>query len=136
MTQVPFVQYNLPNGRISHPTFEATDEVAALAEETIALGARFEAEILTTGEVSLTCFDLETEIDVAIEICANGPPVIQAVEKVIRDGHAAMHSALSETEPDHIADAGEMVDEDQKALDAERNALEDHEHGIGRNPLG
>jgi len=41
-----------------------------------------------------------------------------------------------ETEPDHIADAGEMVDEDQKALDAERNALEDHEHGIGRNPLG
>ena len=47
-----------------------------------------------------------------------------------------LYNALAETEPDHIAEAGEMVDEDQRALDAEHNALEDHEHGIGRNPLG
>ena len=45
-------------------------------------------------------------------------------------------TALSETEPGPGQEQPDRCDEDQKALDAERNALEDHYLGIGRNPLG
>jgi len=78
---IPFTQYHLPNGRRTQEEFE-TDSAAieALAHKVIEEGGRFEAEILTTGEVSVTCAaklpdptepGKTFEGDIAIGLCRN-----------------------------------------------------------------
>jgi hypothetical protein len=60
-------------------------DLNAKVKEIIAAGYRFEAEILMTEEVSVTVSDPVEEIDVGIEVCQNGPAVLVAVEKLIRE---------------------------------------------------
>jgi len=53
---IPFTQYHLPNGRRTQEEFETDSaSIEYLAHKIIEAGGRFEAEILTTGEVSVTC---------------------------------------------------------------------------------
>jgi hypothetical protein len=95
---VPFTQYLLPNGRTRVIHIDRPPEIETLALEVMERGGRFECEILTTDEVSVTCVgevDGE-EQDVAIEVCFNGPEVPNAVDRVIRAAHAALAKSSGE----------------------------------------
>jgi len=82
---IPFRQYLLPDGRQKQIEIDRPEEVETKAQAIIAAGCRLEAEVLMTGEVSFTVFDLETETDEACEVCANGPAVLDAVDRLIME---------------------------------------------------
>lgn len=82
---IPFTQYLRPDGRTRQVIFSVNGPAAGLAKSIMDRGHRFEAEVLTTGEVSLTVTDPENEdgADLCIEISPNGPEVPTAVLKLI-----------------------------------------------------
>lgn len=84
---IPFTQYLRPDGRTRHETVDRPAHIEALAQEFIKRGGRFEAEMLTTGHVSLTaCVKVEGEpTDIAIRICDNGPAVLEAVDELVKE---------------------------------------------------
>ena len=82
MNAIPFTQYLRPNGRAVDIYFQVPDHVFLKAEQLIADGFKFEAEVLTTGEVSLTVSDGEK--DIAIELCPNdGSGIEKHVEALV-----------------------------------------------------
>lgn len=89
MPDIPFTQYMRPDGRSLERLFGRTkdvtidrpDHVADKAQQIIAAGYRFECEILSTGEVSLTITD--DEADHAIEVVPNGPGMGEAVDRLV-----------------------------------------------------
>ena len=90
MTSIPFTQYTWPNGEPRQIFVGRPPEVMNKAFAIIAAGFRFETELLTTGEVSLTLHDPETEEDVDIEVVPNGPEVPAAVDRLVeRNAHRA-----------------------------------------------
>ena len=78
---IPFTQYLRPNGQAVDIYFQAPDHVFLKAEQLIADGFKFEVEVLTTGEISLTVSDGEE--DIAIELCPNGPGIEKHVEALV-----------------------------------------------------
>jgi hypothetical protein len=83
---IPFTQYLRPDGRKASATIERPAEVEAIAQELIGRGVRFEVEHLRTGEASFEAVVTDEEGDVvtiAIEIVENGPPVPEAVDRLI-----------------------------------------------------
>jgi hypothetical protein len=81
--EIPFTQFLRPHGRPIEVRIDRPDEVAIAAEEIRAAGFAFECEELSTGEVSLTIRDLKDGGDADIEVCANGPDVPAAVDRLI-----------------------------------------------------
>lgn len=81
---IPFTQYMLPNGRKVETSIEVDRDVADKAHSLIIEGLRFECEVLTTGDVSLTITDPEVG-DLDIRIVSNGPGVREAVEELVRE---------------------------------------------------
>lgn len=79
---IPFTQYKRPHGRVEHISIARSTEVEELAERFMKAGGCYEAEVLTTGDVSITAVYRDT--DVEIEICENGPKVPEAVDAVVR----------------------------------------------------
>jgi len=78
---IPFTQFLRPNGRRSQIYIRRPREVADKADAVIRLGGRFTAEELMTGLVSLACeYD---DRDVALEVCENGPKVMETADKVV-----------------------------------------------------
>lgn len=88
---IPFTQYLLPNGRRSHIEIERPADIEAMAERFMRSGGRFECEVLRDLEtVSLTAarkVDGEDQ-DIAIELCKNGPDVVDAVDQLVRNAAA------------------------------------------------
>lgn len=85
---IPFRVYTLPGGRQSEEVFSTSCKATYdMAQDVINAGFRFEAEVLRTGQVSFTVHDIEKEIDVAIELCDNGPAVREAIRKLVINGH-------------------------------------------------
>ena len=86
---IPFTQYHLPRGLKSHVEFEpVSPAIQALADKLLAAGCKFESEVLTTGQVSLTVAGTppgETEEhDIAIALCRNDYGFIaRAVDKLV-----------------------------------------------------
>ena len=86
--KIPFTQYLRPHGVPRVQIFESKDldqEIEDKANELIKAGFRFESEILTTGEVSMEC--LKFDQCLSGELCENGPPVIQAVKRLVEHAH-------------------------------------------------
>ena len=83
---ITFHQYLLPHGRQQTVEIERPEEIEEIAERFIASGGRYECEILTTGEVSITAVKKirGEEGDVAIAICPNGHEVSAKVDEVVR----------------------------------------------------
>lgn len=79
---IPFTQYLRPAGRTRVVRIDRPAEVEATAHRLIDAGVRFEAEVLTTGEVSLTAEDRDGE-QLAIEVVPNGPGVSEAVDRLV-----------------------------------------------------
>lgn len=83
---IPFTQYMLPHGRQREVRIVRPLDVTAMAERFIAAGGKFECELLTTGEVSLTAVKIvdDEPTDIAIEICPNGVRVPECVDALVR----------------------------------------------------
>jgi len=80
---IPFIQYLRPDGRKIYAEISRPEEVELKAGQIMAAGFRFEVEILTTGQVSMTITNDE-DGDVATEIIpCNGPEVPEAVDRMI-----------------------------------------------------
>ncbi len=78
-------QYLRPNGHKTQVNYEAPEEIENLAAYFCKYGGRFECEVLTTGQVSITsCHSEHPYGDIAIEICQNGPEVNEATNKVVK----------------------------------------------------
>lgn len=84
MSSIPFTQYIPPHGRKKEVSIDRPDEIVSMAMELIQKGYRFECELLSNGQVSLTVVDPMDEGDVAIEIVSNGPQVDGAVDRLVR----------------------------------------------------
>ena len=96
MPHIEVTQYLRPDGR-QKPIYFPIDPLSASemlmyqqATELIATGARFEAEMLQTGEIYLTCImpvpnDEPTML--ASALCENGPAVVEAVKTLIETAH-------------------------------------------------
>ena len=91
---IPFTQYLLPNGRTRTVNWECTShEQEIKAQSLLDAGAKFECEMLQTGQVSLTCElkDNTGEMQtLAHEICANDPEVVKAVAHLVESAHEKM----------------------------------------------
>lgn len=83
MMAVPVTQFMLPDGRRKAITVERPREIAERAHKIIGRGLRFEAEVLMTGQVSLTVSDPGEEVDLFIEISPNGPEVLEAFDRLV-----------------------------------------------------
>ena len=84
MPTIHFTQYMHPSKycpRCMRVPIDRPDHVADKAEQIIAAAYRFECEILTTGEVSLTITGVEA--DHAIEVVPNGPGMGEAVGRLV-----------------------------------------------------
>ena len=89
---IPFTQYCLPNGRRIRWEFGCSPEIEAIANRFIESGGKYECEVLTTGEISLTAVKKikGEDQDVAIVICRNGSggTVGDKVDDLIRQSEA------------------------------------------------
>jgi len=82
-------QYLRPSGRPHAASINLNGELEPDYRDMTKRGYRFAAEVLRTGEVSLTIIGTDKEIEVDGEIAANvfgGGPVREAMEKMLRAG--------------------------------------------------
>jgi hypothetical protein len=85
---IPFTQFTLPFGKRSQIQIMTDEEAGKLADQIIAQGThRFECEVLTTGDTSITCADMIQEIDIAIELIFPSTDPQVALSKLVRDAH-------------------------------------------------
>lgn len=78
---IRFTEFVLPRGEKRNMFVKRPFAITQKAKHILALGYRFEAEVLTTGQISLT---ITSDIcDVCIQICNNGPEVLEAVDRLI-----------------------------------------------------
>jgi hypothetical protein len=80
---IKFTQYLRPDGRTTTVTIERPADVEAKAKQIVDAGFVFTTEVLTTGEVAMYVSDSAEEEDFAIEVVANGPEVLVAVDRMI-----------------------------------------------------
>lgn len=78
------IQYLLPDGRTVPVAVELPVSTRTKYEAMEDAGCRFEAEVLTTGAVSVTIFHVQQEIDVDIQIVKNGPTVSSALIEMLQ----------------------------------------------------
>ena len=84
---IPFTQFLRPDGRKTSVSIDMPEEIELMATALIESGYKFEIEELSTGMVHMDCSTYGAEGPVALELCQNGPPVIAAVERLVRDSH-------------------------------------------------
>ena len=95
--RIDFTQYLYPHGRQKQVYVVLPDEDGALAEAVAwiqSVGRRFEAEVLeNTQEVSFTVHNPQEEVDEFCEISENGPPVLDAVRRLVLRAAEALKTA-------------------------------------------
>lgn len=94
MFEIPFTQYLLPDGRTRPIRWECTShEQEVKARALLDAKARFEAEILQTGLISLTVEITGNDGEdhtLAHEICPNDQRVVEAVARLVETAHDAL----------------------------------------------
>jgi hypothetical protein len=93
MRPIAFTQYLRPRGEKKEITIHRPELIAAKAKELVTAGWALEAEVLMTGEVSLTCELCDDAGDLIadfIEVVPNGPEVPIAVDRMITEAHASL----------------------------------------------
>jgi len=78
-----FTQYIRPNGREVSIEIEVADDLEDQLHAIRSAGAELTAEVLTTGEVSLTIEEPDCG-DWDCIVVSNGPDVVSAVDSLIR----------------------------------------------------
>lgn len=80
---IRFTQYLRPNGTPRDAGIKRPAHIVKKAQEIINAGYHLECEVLQDGQVSFAIADREEEVDLAIEVCNNGPEVPDAVDRLI-----------------------------------------------------
>ena len=80
---IPFTQFLRPNGERREVTIVMADEIEDDARAVIRRGARFEIEELSTGIINMDC--QLGDVLLAQALCANGPEVVPAVTRLVRE---------------------------------------------------
>ena len=80
--EISFTQYVLPNGAQKTVKISRPAEIADLADAIMKRGYRFECELLTTSEVSLTITNKDGDAD--MEVVPNGAEVPVAIDRMIK----------------------------------------------------
>lgn len=88
---IKFTQFLRPNGKSITVEVDMPEDIDKMAHQLIENGYRFEIEQLTTGEVHMDCSKLQ-EDPVAVELCQNGPPVIEAINRLVKISHMKVFS--------------------------------------------
>jgi hypothetical protein len=86
---IVFTQFLRPDGRRETVWIERTAEVAALAKAIVEAGGRFEIEELMDHTVSMAV-EKGDDGPVAMELCKNGPDVLDAVDRLVREAAARL----------------------------------------------
>ena len=60
------IQFIRPDGRKEYHTFKLPIEVEAYYKDMVDNGCRLESEVLTTGDVSVTISDGESDLDISL----------------------------------------------------------------------
>jgi hypothetical protein len=89
---IKFTQFLRPDGKQVPTEIDMPDEVEKMAHELILAGCRFEIEELSTGVIHMDCTMRGGEGPLALELCDNGPPVLEAVERLVRESHSLIFS--------------------------------------------
>lgn len=86
---IPFTQYLRPHGKKRLMTIRRSPDVEAMAKYLIGRGYKFDIEELLTGVISMTCelVGKSEELPVAIEQCQNGPPVLDAIDRLVKKSY-------------------------------------------------
>lgn len=84
---IPFTQYMMPDGRRKSVTIDRPPHIERIAHEVIADGCEFDCEMLRDGNISLTC--VRDEEILVVEVCPNGPPVLEAVDRLVVSANEA-----------------------------------------------
>ncbi len=85
---IPFTQYLMPDGRKREGGFDRPPEVEAVAHELLALGVHFDAEVLSTGHLSLTAEhdDLDDPVLAIAVFMQESPEVVgRRVDQLVHD---------------------------------------------------
>ncbi len=88
---ISFTQFLMPDGRKRQTSIDRPPAIELLALSLSDAGHRFEIEMLTTGEVSMTVeADGEDGEDIvrSHKICANGPAVLEKIDAMVTEAHA------------------------------------------------
>jgi len=95
---IPFTQFLMPDGRRTPIEIDRSTSVEESAHRLISLGCHFDIEMLSTGEISMTCEDdrWEDEPVLAHEICPNGPEVPIAVDRLVATAAKTFTSRLQD----------------------------------------
>lgn len=83
---IPFTQFLKPDGRKRSVEIDRPAKIEDMATKLYLAGYRFEIEVLQTDEINMETLDSQGEL-VCGEICANGPPVEQAVDRMITNAY-------------------------------------------------
>ena len=75
-------QFLRPGGRINRCQVKLSGEFRGDYEQMSEV-AELQAEVLTTGEISITVFHLESGQDIDIRVVPNGPQVLAAIEDML-----------------------------------------------------
>lgn len=94
--EIRFTQYMRPDGRPKPIVIERPMPVVQKSERIRDAGLAFEAEVLLSGQVSMTITSDEADLDCVV--CDNGPDVLAAVDSMILgfDIEAALVRAASD----------------------------------------
>lgn len=93
MINVDITQFIHPNGRQRQMTTQLPVRCLAAYGSMVLAGCRFEAEILSTGEISITISNADDDID--IEVVPNGPEVQDAMVAMLERGRWRGEMSLS-----------------------------------------
>lgn len=96
---IKFTQYLRPNGKKVSAEIDMPEDIESMARRLSSAGYKFEIEELSTGVVHMDCSADGAEGPVAIELCENGPPVVFAVERLVRESHEIV---FGKTEECHV----------------------------------
>ena len=93
---IEMTQFIAPNGERKTFLVERPEDIEAKAGEIIDAGYKFECEVLTTGQVSLTIADPSEGEDVDIEVTVNDSSVNESLDRMINRFHKGMVGKLNQ----------------------------------------
>lgn len=85
---IPFTQYLLPNGRQRPASLNTHATIEIQAYELIDAGYVFEVEMLSNGVIHMDCHQPGDELPISLQLCDNGPQVLEAVQNLVLDSHS------------------------------------------------
>jgi hypothetical protein len=91
-----FTQFLLPHGERRPMEIDRSPEIEAKAAELVKRGCYFEIEILRTDKINMDCQQAGELI--CGELCDNGPPVPEHVDKLVNRAYDIVVNAKDEEE--------------------------------------